>query len=233
MAAETDEPRNPLDSLKSHPEVRLLPRLSATEVAELGARLAIKPSEDVELLLGYASGFEAQSVDRVDFTGRSFTFHFSELTPSGIAIAKSVEGNFWVVDPSPGGSWDRILYFSHDPPVVVIAFLSLGMFIDEALTGQHLPKGATELARRVWQELPRGLMTSEVDSGADPLIVEFSRKLGPEFAIFDLRNSGVGRGFVWGGARPDADCARMGTELVFAVRQPQAPRSWFGRIFGR
>ena len=211
-----DKRATPKAALEHYRHMRLKPGLQAQEIAKLFTALpAAIPVELTELLM-YASGFSSPDFGAVDFTGRSLQFSFDEISPFGIPIA-SRDGNTWVIDIQSDGASTYVLYFSHDPPVVIIQFDSLAEFID-AVGNQHDVAGAANIAAsQVYKTGASGISVAEARRSRDTDIAKFAENLPGNLSVFDLRKRSPLRGFAWGRTGPNAECRRAGTNLIFAA----------------
>jgi hypothetical protein len=80
---------------------------------------------DMHDLLAFATGFAFAPVGTVDFLGRDLSvetfFHSVPLLGDGF-------GNFWILDAEPQDRWTAVLFWCHDPAVVVIQAPALPAF---------------------------------------------------------------------------------------------------------
>jgi hypothetical protein len=149
-----------------------------------------------------------------------------------LPIAKTVEGNFWILDVSSSGKWGPIFYFSHDPPVMVNHFDSLESFIHSVAIESKVSDEATALVHEVWDDVAAGISVEGARYSNDALVANFARALSDNFRIFDLRGQKP-RGLAWGRGRADLECKRCGSELVFAVEVPKPKQSLIAKLLRR
>ena len=208
--------------------IKLYPGFAEVELRIFEHSLPGHLPTDIKELLDYTTGFTTSLFDNVDLTGRSYRFDFKELVPHGIPVAKTVTGNFWVVDVSPEGEWQNVFYISHDPLVMVIHFSSLDDFIKAVvLYGKRVIDETTSLVDDALKS--KGLSVKDALSSKDTILFDFAKNLSDDFYIYDLRNQSLMRGFEWGSG-PDCDspeCKRYGVHLVFAVKIPQPQKKGF------
>lgn len=200
--------------LEAQRSLRLRPGLGEQDLQELQGTLPGPLSSNLENLLRFASGFHSNALDIVDFTGRSHPFEFKEFLPYGIAVAKTVEGNFWVVDLKENGTWGEVFYISHDPPVFALHFNSLHSFLEGAVRGDSIIKEAASL---ISHDYLRGELAKEGRRSADKKLAQFAHALPDSFRIYDLRGLQPPQAFEWASAGPWTRCKRCQFDLIFAV----------------
>ncbi len=216
--------------LESQKSLKLRSGLSELELREFQGTLPGPIPPDMESVLRFAGGFKSDALDIVDFTGRSHEWEFKELVPYGFAVAKTGEGNFWVLDVKEDGSWAHVFYVSHDPPVFSIHFNSLESFVKAVIEGERIIR---EVSSLTWQDHSRGIPVPAARSSQDPKLAQFARSLPDDFRIFDLRGTDAPRGFEWGQAGPWTQCKRFGLELIFAVEDPKPKKGILSRLLGK
>jgi hypothetical protein len=206
----------PKAALERHPHLRLKAGLRKEEISNLSSRLpGLLPVESEELLT-YAAGFSSSDLGPVDFTGRSVRFSFVEVSPFGIPVA-SRHGNSWVIDLDRNGTWSSVLYFSHDPPVVLIQFDSLTQFINALGDHQNVTEAANHAAAEIYKASSLGMTVAAARQSKDKKLATFASNLPQTFSVFDLREGSLPKGFAWGRGGADSECRRAGTELIFAA----------------
>lgn len=204
---------------------------------DLEKRLGVPlSSEDRELLL-FASGFTYEPFGEVTFLG-SDGFTFPSVFPKAVTLAGDGSGNFWVLDVrEDSGAWGRVLFVSHDPPVVVVQGSDLAQFISQVLAvgrsddAQKLDDVVTHACLRIWREDPDLIDVVAARRSADRLLSTFSAELPDTYRIADLRTARTGAGFSWGRNGPQSDVRRFGSELLFGVEPKRG--SLISRILGR
>lgn len=184
---------------------------------------------ELESLLRFASGFQTAALGIVDFTGRSHHFEFREFVPYGFAVAKTREGNFWVLDVKEDGTWAHVFYISHDPPVFIIHYNSFESFLEAAVEGERVIKEASSL---ISHDHMRGVSVMEARTSPDTMLAQFAGSLSDNFRIFDLRDVHIPQGFEWGLAGALTQCKRCGLELIFAAQEPKPKKGLLSRLLG-
>lgn len=218
-------------TLDSYVGLDLTSGLSEADLLEFERAQPGKLSQDVAELLRHTTGLRTSVVNAIDFTGRSFSFDFRDLVPHGLPIAKTNDGNYWVLDVNPAGAWGPVFYFSHDPPVMVKQFDSLELFITAVASARRVADEAASLVYEVWRDICSGVSAEDARGSKDVLIATFARTLPDNFRIFDLRRKEL-QGFAWGRGRADLDSRRCGTELVFAVEVAKPRQNLITRLLG-
>jgi len=203
----------------------LLPGLSGQELVQFRKQVGGLIPANIEELLVYSEGFDYKPVGTVRFTGHE-GFEFAEVFPRAIPVLPDGCGNFWVVDISPeSGAWGSVFYACHDPAVIVIQAVDLGMFLSQILSpNESNPKNALNYVRkeavlRIWKDDPWLISVHDARTSQDPVVSNFAEQLPENFRLADLRSREVGSGFSWGLAGPNTEVRRDGAELLFGVEQ--------------
>jgi len=220
------------------PGFRLIPGLSEREVREFEKRQGAPLSSEAREVLLFASGFTYEPFGGVTFLGKD-DFTFPSLFPKAIALAGDGSGNFWVLDVrEDSGAWGRVLFVSHDPPVVVVQAADLAQYVHQVLAvgrsddAQELDEVATHASLRIWREDPDLIDVVAARQSADPMLSKFAAELPDAYRIADLRNAGRGTGFTWGRNGPQTDVRRFDSELLFGI-EPKRGGSFINRVLGR
>lgn len=213
--------------LQSQKSLKLRHGLSDEELREFRSTLPGPLSADVESLLRFASGFQTEALGVVDFTGRSHPTEFKEFVPHGFALAKTVEGNFWLLDVMKDGSWEHVFHISHDPPVFAVYFNSFVTFLEAAVAGDRMVKEAASL---ISQDHMRGVLAIEARSFSDAKMAQFAHTLPDNFRIYDLRAVQSPQGFEWGLSGAWTQCKRFNLDLIFAVEETEPKKGLLSRL---
>lgn len=203
--------------------LNLRPGLTDEELREFSSALPGPLSIDLENLLRFASGFQTKALGIVDFTGRSHPTDFKEFVPYGFAVAKTIEGNFGLVDIQQDGTWGHVFYISHDPPIFLLHFNSFVDFLESAIREDRIIK---EAASVITQDHIRGVLAAEARNHSDAKMTQFAHTLSDNFRIYDLRNLQSPQGFEWGHNGAWTQCKRFHLDLIFAVETFE-PRKGF------
>jgi SMI1 / KNR4 family (SUKH-1) len=220
----TDAGRTPL-------EIRLLPPLSQGELAQLETELGRKLPADLRELLVLCRGFEFSPVGTVDFSGGEMSV---AIPFAAIPVLPDGSGNFWVVDIEPEERSGSVMFWCHDPAVMVIQAPTLSEFVQQALgigrPGHSDPLTfiKEERSRQIWADDPYLVRAAEARESADPDLAAFATELSGDFYIADLRKREIGSGFSWG--RTDSDVRRFKDKLIFGIEKKT---SLFGKLFRR
>jgi hypothetical protein len=137
-------------------------------------------------------------------------FGFKELAPHGIPLAATRNGDLWVADIYQDGSWHQVLFFGHDPPVLVVQFASLHDFIEEIANHADAQKRAEALVSQVYKKSGQGWRAGELTNSLDLELATFAGGLPANYGIFDLRKAPVPAGFVWSKRGASTDSRRAG-----------------------
>jgi len=217
--------------------VRLLPALSAEELAKLEAVIPCPLPADARELLRLTRGLEGCPLESVDFSGLMEPI-FEELFPCGLPIAHDGYGNYWIVDlTSKSRHWGPVLFVCHDPPVLVYQCDDMATFVADVLTMVEPPWGGPidavhdQYAERIWRENPGAMTRGEALSVSDGEVRAFAEGLTPDHFVVDLRVAGTGDGFSWGRFGPRTGVVRAGDERLFAYQR--GPKSFLGSMLGR
>ncbi len=210
--------------------LKLQPGLSDEELREFRSRLPGPLPADVETLLRFASGFQTEALGVVDFTGRSHPIEYKEFVPHGFAVAKTMEGNVWLLDVHADGTWGHVFYLSHDPPVFILHFNSFLTFLEAAIGGNRMVKEAASL---MTLDRIQGVLAMEARNLSDAKMARFAHALPDNFRIYDLRGLQSPQGFEWGSAGPWTQCKRFQFDLIFAVEEAEPQRSFLFRWLGK
>jgi hypothetical protein len=216
--------------------LKLLPGLPETEITDLETKLGFSLPIEIRDLLLYCRGFEGfdDVVEFVDFGGIC-NFYSAEL-PHGLAVAKDVCGNHWVVDlvvDQPEGT--AVFYACHDPPVYIFQADSIGHFISEVLRRGNDPWTSEidyvhdECDMDIWTGNP-GVLSRDESLAGDQELKEFAESMDDSYLFVDLRNPSIGQGFSWGRYGANTICKRYGEKRLFAYQKREL--SWLQKIFG-
>jgi SMI1/KNR4 family protein SUKH-1 len=202
---------------------RLVHGMDENAVVDLGRKLGVAVPPMMRELLLYAAGFHFEPFGSVSFVDVD-SFAFEDLLPTSIALAGDGGGNFWVVDVnSQTGAWGRVVFVSHDPPVLVVQAADLSEFIEQVLgivrpgQRQAWSESRDTAVSRAWRDEPYLMSRTEALASGDELVAEFAERVPEPYRIADLRGAPNGVGFSWGRAGPAAKPRRCGAELLFAV----------------
>lgn len=219
-------------------EIELASSLTDEEIEAFSREVPCRIPPEIRDLLRHCRGFSGTTVEPVDFTGREHEFEMPEVFPHGLPIAADGYGNYWVVDLHPDSTnWAPIYFVCHDAPVILYQSDSLEHFLTELFALDTPPHRSLvddvheDRLFEVWRRNPGVLSHRECVASGDPVLSEFSGKLGESFQLIDLRNAEIGFGFSWGRYGPQTVVKRYGSLPVFAYQRPV--RGFFGRIFGR
>ena len=212
-------------------KIRFLPPLSQGELARLETELGRKLPADLHELLVLCRGFEFSRVGTVDFSGGEMSvaipFAANPVLPDG-------SGNFWVVDIEPEEHSGPVMFWCHDPAVMVIQAPTLSEFLQQVLgmgrPGHSDPLRFTkeERSRQIWADDPYLVRAVEARESVDPDLAAFAAELAGDFYIADLRKRKIGSGFSWG--KTDSDVRRFKDKLIFGIEKKT---SLFGKLFRR
>ncbi len=209
----------------------LLPPATRDEVSVLEERLGIRVPPDLQDLLAFTSGFDFPLVGSVDLLGREMSVQ--TFFPS-IPILGDGFGNFWVVDVAGGNTSGVVMFWCHDPPVVVIQASGLGLFLNSVFDlGRREHNDRLILVRkahtaRIWSEDPYLLSVEQARQSGDVIVASFAKDLPDNAYVADLRTREFGAGFSWG--KSDSEPRRAGEHLIFSVEKK---RGLLSRLFGR
>jgi hypothetical protein len=177
------------------------------------------------------TGFDFAPVGTVDFLGRGMSV---ETFFRSIPILADGYGNFWILDAEAGDPFaGPVLFWCHDPPVVVVHAATLAQFFRELFTLDVKGRSqvfvtAQEMAGRIWSAGTNLIPVTEATRLNDRDMAEFARGLPPSSLIADLRGNEPGTGFSWG--KSVTDPKRHGSAALFAI-EPKKP-IW-SRLFHR
>lgn len=199
-------------------EIRALPPSEGIWLDQARRRHPAGLPAEVSELLGFAAGLDdVPYVDEIYFDGRAGGFEH-EAFPAAWTLAGDGYGNVWFVDVAPtSGAWGPVLFFCHDPPVVVHQAADLGSFL-ELLRSEDAasPIDAvhTDHVDRIWKRERLPVPVRKARASDDPVIRQFAATLSDGYAIADLRRPHVGDGFAWARSAP---IGRHPTERIFAL----------------
>lgn len=197
---------------------RPLPALESDEVANIERRLGVTLDMRFKDLLRYASGFRCPSVGIVDFTGKIFQVPLRDFTPSGLALAQNRSGNVWVADILQNGCIGCILYFSHDPPVVLRSHDGIINFLLDIIhSSTELEEKSVRLATEVYNKRERGIQFEQALLSDDPETRHFAQSLSKDWRVFDLRKNNPA-GINWETASATPTIKRYGDAMLFAIK---------------
>jgi hypothetical protein len=220
-------PTSLIEQIKTSPSLKVKPGLSDASLRlfeeNVGRRLPVEILE----LLRFCGGAVTGWGDTVDFTDLDVPSR--NATPGGVCLMTDELGNSWVVDILSSGAWDHVLYWSHDPPVMVKHFATLNEFIQLA--------GRVKKAEQLVDE--EAVASSYNNPGkdvrtacsADASLRAFSELVPDEYRLFDLRQGSPEHGFRWD---PDFQAiTRFGDELVFALPPREKSKGLFAFLFDK
>jgi hypothetical protein len=226
------KPRQVIESaLGEQLAIDLLPAARPREVDELERELGRRVPPDVRDLLSLTTGFEFAPVGSVDFLGRDMSV---ETFFRSVPILADHYGNFWVVDAEPvSGEWGPVLFWCHDPAVLVVQAATLGDFLEQIFDlGRPVNRDALNAVREehsaeIARDDPHLISAEQARRSSEPIVAAFAADLPDSAYVADLRGADVGMGLSWGGRY--SDLTRHGGELLFGVRRT----SRMGRLFRR
>jgi cell wall assembly regulator SMI1 len=212
-------------------EVRLLPPLSAQELATLSEKIPCPIPPEIRALLAFARGFEGTWLGEVEFGNSAGPFGLDGIFPHALELATDGAGNYWVVDLAAGSqSWGPIFYACHDAPVVVYQAESLLHFVKEIVRGANEPWQSEvndvcgRLSDFMWIENPGVLSYAHCSQSTDQEIRMFAESLDESWQFIDLRNPVLGDGFSWGRYGPKTVVRRFGEKRLFAYQKKNIGR---------
>jgi len=220
-------------ALKAGLPISLLPPLSQDEVAQFETELGRKLPADFREILVLCRGFQFQPFGTIDFSGQDMSL---ETPFASTPILADGYGNFWVVDLAPEQHTGAVMFWCHDPAVMVIQAPTLSDFLQQIMDigkPSHTDLLAfirKERSHQIWTTDPY-LMPAEETHSADTDLATFIKELAAgRFYIADLRKCEIGSGFSWG--KTDSDIRRFKDKLIFGVEKKEK-KSIFGKLFGR
>lgn len=199
--------------------LRLKPPLLDPQLSERLLQLPGSLPAEIRELVAFASGFVYEPFGEVAFLPTQI-FGFTEIVPFGLQLASDECGNSWVVDID-AGTWGPILFFSHDPPVMVIQAPNLSSFIEQIFEARPTSLlSATDAAiDRIWASDPFLIEVEHARQSLDPDLRGFADRTPTYYRLADLRQVVVGSGFCWGRKGPESKVTRFKSELLFSVEQ--------------
>ena len=212
-------------------EIRLLPPLSQGELTQLETELGRKLPADLRELLVLCRGFEFSPAGTVDFSGAEMSV---AIPFAAIPVLPDGSGNFWIVDIESEEHSGPVMFWCHDPAVMVIQAPTLSEFLQQALgiarPGHSDPLTfiQEERSRQIWADDPYLAPAAEARKSADPDLAAFAKELADDFYIADLRKCEIGSGFSWG--KTNSDVRRFKDKLIFGIEKKT---SLFGKLFRR
>lgn len=210
--------------------VTLNPPLSRAQIDDLERQTRASLPDEIRDLVQYTGGFTVDEF-AVIFGGDE-SFEFESVVPRGIPIAKDGAGNFWVVDVRANGAWGPVLFVAHDPPVIIIQAPDVAAFIEQVFTAGDVTHLSEPYVTDVWKRNPYVMSRHQALASTDDALRSFAQELSDAFVIADLRNAGVGQGFVWGLAGSNSDVRRhRDNDLLFATERKRP--GLFARLFSR
>jgi len=143
-------------------------------------------------------------------------------------------GNFWVVDIEPEQHTGAVIFWCHDPAVMVIQAPTLSEFLQQIL--EISKPGQTNLlrfvrkerSRQIWVSDPYLMPIEEVRQSNDPELAVFAQELSGTVDIADLRKCEIGSRFSWG--KTDSEVRRYKDKLIFGIEKK---RTLLGKLFRR
>jgi hypothetical protein len=216
------------DGIKS--ELKLLPPLSAEELAALPAKIPCAIPDDIQEVLRFARGFDGTWLDAVEFVPSRFDFDMGfgmeQIFPHALPLTHDGAGNYWVIDlTKESKSWGPIFYACHDAPVLVYQTDSLLHFVQEVIREANKPwKSEVQdvwgpLSNLIWAENPGALSFWHCIKSPDQEIRTFAESLDENWQFIDLRNPVLGDGFSWGRYGPKTQVKRFGEKRLFAYQK--------------
>jgi cell wall assembly regulator SMI1 len=206
-------------------EVKVIPPVTAEEIAVIEGRLRKPLPAEIRDLLLFASGFELDSQPtRCDFTG-SYMFALEEAFPHCFPLLGDGDGNYWFVDiRSDNGEWAGVFYGCHDPRTIVFQAPSISAFLEQIFAAAE---GKPDQLRSVSdQPLSRVcLRPMDSNSDADQALLTGVAVPDGEVSIADLRAPNIGDGFRF----DDAALIRPGADPVFLLVSAPLHREAAGR----
>jgi hypothetical protein len=219
------------DRYGSRLKIALFPPVTQQDLEQFEADSGNPVPQEIRELLQFCGGFEFPPVGKVDFLGRDMSV---ETPFASMPILADDCGNFWVVDLESGGNWGPVMFWCHDPAVVVVGARNLSDFMQQIFEigrPQHLDNLAfvqKERSHQIWKDDPYLVSAIAARESNDSVLSAFARSLTDAFYIADLRKVASGAGFSWG--KSISGLKRNGTELMFAVEKK---KSLFRKLFRR
>jgi hypothetical protein len=204
-------------------KIALFPPVTHQDLEQFEADLGSPVPKEIRELLQFCSGFEFPPVGKVDFLGRDMSV---DTFFASVPILADGAGNFWVVDLESRGNWGPVMFWCHDPAVVVVGARDLSDFLQrifEIGRPQHLDNLAfmqNERSRQIWKDDPYLMSVIAACKSDDPVLSAFARSLTDTSYIADLRNLASGTGFSWG--KSNSSLKRNGSELMFGVEKEKS-----------
>lgn len=219
--------------------LKLLPALSAGQIAALEAKIGHQLPAELKSLLAFCSGldgtcFEASFIG----WGELRPFEMEEVFPFGFPIATDGAGNHWVLDLTSETTEVAPIFFAcHDAPVVLYQCSDLATFVAELLRMNIPPRESlledilNDIPFDVWRKNPGVITQPSAKASADPALRAFAESLDERFQIVDLRAAKPGMGFSWGRYGHKTELRRFGHERIFAYAKP-IRTGFFSKLFG-
>jgi cell wall assembly regulator SMI1 len=212
-------------------EIHLQPPLAQKELAQLEAETGRKLPPDLRELLLLCRGFEFPPAGTVDFSGRDMSV---EIPFASMPVLADGNGNFWVVDIESEQHMGPVMFWCHDPAVMVIQAPTLSEFLQQIVDIGRA--GHTDLlafireerSRKIWTADPYLIPAEGARKSADPDLAAFGAELADSFFVADLRKREIGSGFSWG--KSDAAIRRFKDKLIFGIEKK---KSLLGKLFRR
>ena len=228
MTAHMQTPWEVLQAARKDSGIRLQPPLSQDELAQVETEAGRKLPADLHELLLLCGGFESPA-GTVDFGGRDMSL----ATPfASIPVLADGNGNFWIVDLEPDQHTGPVMFWCHDPAVMVIQAPTLSEFLQQIIdVGRDTDRLAfirKQRSHEIWASDPYLVPVEEARQSADPDLAAFAQELADSFFIADLRKCEIGSGFSWG--KSDSDVRRLKDKLIFGVEK-KTKKSLFGSLF--
>jgi len=220
-------------------KVELKEGLTDLQIDELAKNLPTGhvPTKIRELLT-FASGFEFNGLEEVNFDGVG-QFGFENFFPNSVQLAGDGFGNFWILDVDKNGNWGSVFYVCHDPAVIVKHSENLTQFIEHVSDfGKNGNKSNLDIIHEkvvmdIWSKDNGFIELENARQSNDTILKNFALSLPDNFVVADLRNKHNQTGFAWGKFGPNIDKAkRHETGLIWGIEK-QSKKGLLSKLFGR
>lgn len=209
---------------------KLLPGLSADEIADFERACGCTFTPEIRELLGFCGGFEEGPMEIIEFKGEMFD-PIPSLAGRICHIAPDGFGNFWFHwVPHITANLGPIYYYQHEGPMLIYQSPSMVDFVSECLRFMTPPFSSLiddvhEFRLKPVQELNRELRSKDsLLTSPDPVIRDFLAPLPNQALICDFRNARPGDGV----DLMKMDITALHPTLPILALQPR--RSLFGRL---
>lgn len=179
---------------------KLLPPLSAAEIADMQRRYGCDFTPEVRALLAFCGGFEEGPMECVTFKGEPADYLPPPMNGRFDDIAQDGFGNFWFLwHPCANGRLGPIYYYQHEGPMLIYQAPDIEMFVSECLRFMRPPYESLiddvhEFRLRPIKTFNDDLLTREAAMAADPSLAEFAVGFGSDASFYDFRGAKPGDG---------------------------------------